>query len=159
MTKVLNDKTIIGIVIIVLMITASIIFQRREIILPEIAALVVGCLLYQNPIWVSRPLHIFLLPSITAVLGFLVNMLSIGLPQKLILVIVLMMVVLKIFKSSLAPTLATGLLPVITNASSYSFIISILLFTFLLALYLTLAYPEQKNDPLPQQINSKDGWF
>lgn len=139
------------------MITAAIIFDNREIILPEIAALAIGCLVYQNPIWLSKPLHIFLLPSITAVLGFLVNMLSILLAYKLILILALMMLVLRFFKSFLAPALATGLLPVITNTSSYSFIISILLLTCALSLYIVLTNTEKKNNGLPKQENSKDG--
>lgn len=133
------------------------VFKSKEIILPEIAALAVGCLVYQNPIWLSKPLHLFLLPSITAVLGFLVNMLPIEYAYKLVLILALMLLVLRLFKSFLAPALATGLLPVITNASSYSFIISILLFTCALSLYVVLSNTEKKNIGLPKQENSRDG--
>lgn len=159
MNKILYNKSSIGFAIIILMIAASMIFDSREIILPEIAALAIGCLVYQNPIWLSQPLHIFLLPSITAVLGFLVNMLDIGLAQKLILILALMMLVLKLFKSFLAPALATGLLPVITNATSYSFIVSILLLTSALALYLILAGSKEKTNCGLKQKNSKEGLF
>lgn len=157
MNKIFYNKSIIGFAIIALMIYASLIFNNREIILPEIAALAIGCLVYQNPEWLSKPLHIFLLPSITAVLGFFVNMLDVGLAQKLILILLLMFVVLKLFKSFLAPAFATGLLPVITNATSYSFIISILLFTSVLSLFLFLGDTKEKNNIHSKEQNSTDG--
>ncbi|MCI9845554.1 HPP family protein [Flavobacterium pectinovorum] len=157
MNKIFYNKSIIGFGIIIVMIAASVIFDSREIILPEMAALAVGCLMYQNPIWLSKPLHIFLLPSITAVLGFLVNMLDLELAQKLILILILMLLVLKLFKSFLAPALATGLLPVITNAESYSFIISILLLTSALSLYLILVGSKQKVDCSIKQHSSREG--
>lgn len=157
MNKIFYNKGIVGFIIIILMIIASMIFDSREIILPEIAALAIGCLVYQNLIWLSKPLHIFLLPSITAVLGFSVNMLDVGLAHKLVLILLLMFLVLKLFKSFLAPALATGLLPVITNATSYSFIISILLFTFVLSLSLILAGTKEKTNYQSKEQNSKDG--
>lgn len=157
MNKIFYYKSIVGFTIIILMIIAAMIFKTREIILPEIAALAIGCLVYQNPIWLSKPLHIFLLPSITALLGFLVDMLAIGYAYKLFLILVLMLLVLRIFKSSLAPALATGLLPVITNAASYSFIISILLLTSALSLYVAFSNTEKKNSSVPKQENSRDG--
>lgn len=158
MNKIFYNKSIVGFIIIILMIIAAMIFESREIILPEIAALAVGCLVYQNPIWLSKPLHIFLLPSITAVLGFLVNMLTIGYAYKLVLILALMLLVLRLFKSFLAPALATGLLPVITNATSYSFIISILLLTSALSLYVALTQTQEKNNyHLSKQQNSRDG--
>lgn len=157
MNKIFYNKGIIGFAIIILMIIASMIFDSREIILPEIAALAIGCLVYQNPIWLSKPLYIFLLPSITAVLGFLVNMLNVGLTQKLVLILFLMFLVLKFFKSFLAPALATGLLPVITNATSYSFIISILVLTSVLSLFLILADKKEKTNCQSKEQNSRDG--
>lgn len=157
MNKIFYNKSIIGFAIIILMIYASMIFNSREIILPEIAALAIGCLVYQNPVWLSKPLHIFLLPSITAVLGFFVNMLDVGLAQKLIVILLLMFVVLKLFKSFLAPAFATGLLPVITNATSYSFIISIFLFTSILSLSLILGDTKEKNNKKYKEQNSRDG--
>lgn len=159
MNKIFYNKSIIGFAIIVLMIYASLIFNSREIILPEIAALVVGCLVYQKPVWLSKPLHIFLLPSITAVLGFFVNMLDVGLAQKLILILLLMFVVLKLFKSFLAPAFATGLLPVITNATSYSFIISIFLFTSVLSLCLVLEDTKKKTIYSPKSKIPQMGLF
>jgi hypothetical protein len=119
------------------MIGISLIFSEKEIILPEMAALAIGCFIYENPVWISKPFHIFLLPSLTAVCGFLINKLDITMAEKLISILLLMLLILRLFKSSLAPALATGLLPVITNSTSNYFLLSILFFTLVLAVSIT----------------------
>lgn len=144
MRKIFSRNNILGFMIIILMIGASLIFKDKEIILPELAALTVGCLVYKNPVWLSKPLHIFLLPSITAIMGFLVNKLDVSLANKFIVLLPLMFLLLRLFKSNLAPALATGLLPVITNSNSYSFIISILVLTLLL--FIGLKFEKSSKD-------------
>lgn len=132
MGKLAINKTLLGFTLILFMLFISIHFGDKEIILPEMAALAVGCLIYQHPVWTAKPFHLFLLPSLTAIAGFLVNMLPLNMPEKLILILFIMALVLQIFKSALAPALATGLLPVITNSTSLSFIAAILGLTFIL---------------------------
>lgn len=44
------------------------------------------------------------------------------------------MLFLRIIQSNLGPSIATGLLPVVTNANEWSFIISVFIFTFILML-------------------------
>ncbi|UOE51440.1 hypothetical protein MTO98_10160 [Mucilaginibacter sp. SMC90] len=132
MKKIVAFKSALGYALILIMIGASILANNKEVILPEMAALAIGCLIHQNPVWLSKPFHIFLLPSITAIGGFLINKANLDLATKLILVVMFVLLTLQVFKSALAPALATGLLPVITNATSLYFIFSILAFTFLL---------------------------
>ena len=45
-----------------------------------------------------------------------------------------MMLFLRIIQSNLGPSIATGLLPVVTNATEWSFVISVFILTFLLML-------------------------
>lgn len=145
-TRTALGNKILSYVLILSMIALSVTFGDQEIILPEMAALAVGCLIYENPMWVSKPFHIFILPSITALCGFLINRLDIPIAAKLIVILLVMFVILSLFKSSLAPALATGLLPVITNSTSFSFLISILFFTLILAigLYFKTKVVEEK---------------
>jgi len=105
-----------------------------EIILPEIGALTTGTWIYHKNDWVNQPFKIFLAPFGTAVLGFLVNQLAISYPEKVILTLIAMLLWLRIVGSTLAPSFATGLLPVIVNATHWSFIIAIFAFTIILAL-------------------------
>lgn len=133
-SKIIFINKMLSYIFILSMISVSLFLSDKEIILPEMAALAVGCIIYEHPVWISKPLHIFLLPSLTAICGFLINRLDITMAEKLIAILIVMLLVLRIFKSSLAPALATGLLPIITNCTSFSFIASILVFTLILAL-------------------------
>lgn len=157
MKKLFFSKSLIAYFIIAVMIVASVIFKDKEIILPEMSALAIGCLVYQNPVWLSRPLHIFLLPSLTAILGFFINRLDFSLAQKFILVLIIMVLILRLFKSNLAPALATGLLPIITNSTSYSFIASILSLTLLLSLSIKLMYKPEKGSAQSNLHHYKNG--
>lgn len=121
-----------GYALIFIMVGVSLIVNNKEVILPEMAALAIGCLIQQYPAWLAKPFHIFLLPSITAIGGFLINKMDLGIAAKLILAVTFVLLTLLLFKSSLAPAMATCLLPVITNATSLYFIFSILVLTFLL---------------------------
>ena len=105
--------------LILLMAAAAFTFQEKEIILPELAALSVGCFLYKKNTWTSKPMHLFLLPVATAFIGFFINQLEINITVKIILVLVVMFILLHLVKSTLAPALATGLLPIVTNCDSY----------------------------------------
>lgn len=120
--------------LILLMTAFAFIFKEKEIILPELAALSIGCFMYKKEAWTGKPFHLFLLPSVTAFIGFFINQLEINIAAKIVAVIVMMVMLLYFIKSSLAPALATGLLPIVTNCDSYIFLVSILLFMGLLAI-------------------------
>lgn len=123
---------IIGFSFIIVMVASATLLNDMEIILPEIGALTAGTWIYQNGGWINQPLKIFLAPSGTAIIGFLINQLSIGYAQKVLLGLLLMLILLRVLRSNLAPSFATGLLPIIINATYWSFIIAILLFTLIL---------------------------
>lgn len=117
---------------ILIMVGATVFFGDREIILPEMAALCTGAFMYQEKSWLHNPHMLFWGPFGTAIIGFLVNMLPIGLAAKLIIVLVAMLAYMYLIGTKLGPSLATGLLPVITDAHSFSFIIAILAGTSIL---------------------------
>ncbi|CAJ1196004.1 hypothetical protein CPEBRM1_ABPJDJAI_01724 [Companilactobacillus paralimentarius] len=123
---------LIGFSFIIIMVASATLLNDMEIILPEIGALTAGTWIYQNDGWINQPLKIFLAPSGTAIIGFLINQLTIGYAQKVILGLLLMLVLLRVLHSNLAPSFATGLLPIIINATHWSFIVAILLFTLAL---------------------------
>jgi hypothetical protein len=123
---------IIAVTFILVMITASVLLNDHEIILPEVAAMAIAMWVYREAGWIRQPLKIFLAPSITAVIGFAVNQLHISYLGKVSLTLILLMLFLRIIQSNLGPSIATGLLPVVTNANEWSFIISVFIFTFIL---------------------------
>ncbi|MEO8534276.1 MAG: hypothetical protein ABI441_11015 [Flavobacterium sp.] len=120
--------------LILLMTAAALSFKDKEIILPELAALSIGCFIYKKNTWTGKPLHLFLLPSVTAFIGFFINHLEINMAAKIVVIMIVMLTVLYSIKSNLAPALATGLLPIVTNCDSYIFLISIVLSMGLLAI-------------------------
>jgi hypothetical protein len=132
--KVTIISYIISITFIIAMITASVMLKDHEIILPEVAAMAIAMWVYREAGWIRQPSKIFLAPSITAVIGFAVNQLHISYLEKVSLTLILLMLFLRIIQSNLGPSIATGLLPVVTNANEWSFIISVFVFTFILML-------------------------
>ncbi|MDN6126387.1 MAG: hypothetical protein L0I82_07785, partial [Lactiplantibacillus plantarum] len=103
-----------------------------EIILPEIGALTAGTWGYRKTAWTRQPLKLFLVPSGTAIIGFLVNQLLWSYALKVLVGLLLMLLLLKGLKSNLAPAFATGLLPIIINATHWTFIVAIFFWTICL---------------------------
>lgn len=127
-----------GFSFVLLMVGLAAILNDAEIILPEIAALTTGLWIYHEPGWLNQPAKIFWLPSITAIIGFGINHLPYQYSIKISLLLLIMVLLLCLFRSTLAPSFATGLLPIIVNATKPSFIIAILGFTFTLMLVVRL---------------------
>ncbi|AVK64332.1 hypothetical protein C5Z26_09485 [Lactobacillus sp. CBA3606] len=123
---------LVGFTLVLLMVAAATWLNDYEVILPEIAALTTGMWIYHNPTWLRQPYKIFLVPSGTAVIGFFINQLALTYPEKVLVALALMLLLLSVLRSTLAPAFATGLLPIIVNATHWSFIVAIFLFTLIL---------------------------
>lgn len=145
---------LIGFVFVLAMVGVATWLNDYEIILPEIAALTTGTWIYHKSDWVSQPLKIFLAPSGTAVIGFFVNQLPVNYPEKVLLTLLFVLILLKGLRSVLAPSFATGLLPIIVNATHMSFIVAIFAFTLILMAGVLLA-GLQKGQPTPEPIQFK----
>ncbi|WP_333663717.1 hypothetical protein [Chishuiella changwenlii] len=144
---------------ILLMIAVAVLFEDREIILPEVAALTVGIFTFREDKWIQRPFHIFLLPSITAILGFGINFLPILFSLKLLIVLIGMLLTLRLFKSQLAPALATGLLPIVTNAHSFLFLFAIFAFVLVLFCLIKVLKIKPIEDSVPIIYVSHNRWL
>lgn len=140
---------LIGFGLILIMVAVATYQNDAEIILPEIAALTAGLWIYHEPSWVANPLKIFVIPSTTAIIGFGINLLPWHYPTKILLLLALMVLLLSLARSTLAPAFATGLLPIIVNARHYSFIMAILVFTLILMLGVQLSQRTQKPSRTP----------
>lgn len=120
------------------MVAAAAFWNDREIVLPEIAAMAVALWVYREPSWMRHPEKIFLWPTATALMGFGINLLAIPYTAKLVLVLAGMLAFFLLLRYSLAPALATGFLPVVTNATEPSFIAAIVASTLILMLAVVL---------------------
>ncbi|BDZ29868.1 hypothetical protein RA086_01635 [Lactiplantibacillus sp. WILCCON 0030] len=123
---------LVGFALVLTMVGVATWLHDYEIILPEIAALTTGMWIYHKQDWVRQPIKIFLAPSGTAVIGFVINLLPLNYPTKVVLTLLLILVLLRGLRSTLAPSFATGLLPIIVNATHWSFIVAIFAFTLIL---------------------------
>ncbi|CAM3119510.1 HPP family protein [Lactiplantibacillus plajomi] len=118
-----------GLGFILAMVGVATLFQDTELILPEIGALTAGTWLYRKPTWIQQPFKLFLVPSGTAVIGFFINKMAWSYPLKVAVGVALMLGLMKVLRSNLAPAFATGLLPIIINATHWSFIVAIFFWT------------------------------
>ncbi len=125
-------------VLIVAMVAVAAGLDDREIVLPEIAAMAVALWAYRGQGWMRHPEKIFFWPSITALMGFGINMLALPFIAKLALVLLGMLTFFALFRYSLPPALATGFLPIVTNATEMSFLASIGITTLVLMLGVVL---------------------
>lgn len=124
----------IAIAFILVMVITSVMLDDPEIILPEIAAMAIGIWVYREAGWIRQPWKIFIAPSFTAAIGFTVNQLDLVYLGKVSLTLVLMMLFLRTIQSNFGPSLATGLLPLVTNAVEWSFMISVVLCSLIIML-------------------------
>lgn len=125
---------LIGYIFVVMMVLLSSKTKDIHLVLPEFAVLCVGVLGIKESHWIVSPYKIVIIPSITALMGYCVNLINMGYMLKINLIVMLMLLVLKIAKSRLAPAFATGLLPIITNTNHWYFIIMVISLTGLLML-------------------------
>ena len=79
-----EDAYIISFAFIIAMMTASVILKDHENILPEVAAMAIAMWVWRDAGWIRQPSKIFLAPSITALIGFVVNQLPISYLGKVI---------------------------------------------------------------------------
>ncbi|MBE9917336.1 hypothetical protein G8C92_25290 [Paenibacillus donghaensis] len=122
----------IAISFIVAMIAASVLLRNHEIILPEIAAMAIAMWVYREAGWIRQPSKIFIAPTVTAGIGLMINQLQIAYVGKVILTLMLIMLFLRIIRSNLAPSIATGLLPLVINTHEWSFVMIVFIFTIIL---------------------------
>ncbi|WP_235809016.1 hypothetical protein [Levilactobacillus senmaizukei] len=124
-----------------------------ETIMPELGPLTTGLWIYHNREWMYHPENIFLGPSGAALIGFLVNMLAISYGLKVFVTIALIVLLLRFLNSPLAPSFATGLLPVLTNATHWSYIFTVLGFTLILMIAIILRnHPGNGSERTPMSL-------
>ncbi|MVX34528.1 hypothetical protein [Myroides sp. LoEW2-1] len=138
---------------IVSMVAAAVLFKDREIVLPEIAALTIGLWVFQEKAWLRQPEKVFILPSITAFVGFSINMLEIPYVVKIVGILFFMLILMKVINYSLPPALATGFLPIVTNATHWSFVYAIIATTFILMIGIYL-FKLNKNIDRNSKVNT-----
>lgn len=137
---------LIGYILILLMVILSAEMDNNHLILPEFAVLCVGVLALKETHWIINPFKIVLMPSVTALMGFGVNLFKIDYLFNIYFIVLLMLIVLKLANSKLAPSFATGLLPIVTNTQHWYFILVVVGMTsvLMIVVYITGSYKSIK---------------
>lgn len=119
--------TIFAGAVIIFMIGMSVIFKDKEIIFPEIAALVTGIFLAPNQMWKDTgPFKFVFLMTLSALLGMaMAAYLSIPLFFKICIGYFFCIICLSVFKSGLFPMISACILPLLINAKSITYPISV----------------------------------
>ncbi len=99
--------------LIALMLAAGAVLGRPSIVFPEYGALVVGSLVHRLPLWRARVADIVVMPSLAAVAAVSLNATSLPMWCKETSMLVGVMVVLRLSRSAMVPTLSAGLLPLL----------------------------------------------
>ena len=121
-----------GFLLIIGMLLGVTFFKDSDILLPEIAAMTAGMWIYHEDGWIREPRKIITLPTITASIGFFINRTGLTYLEKVFLTTIFMLLILRIAKIYITPSLATGLFPIIVNSTHWSFLISIIISTVIL---------------------------
>ncbi len=112
--------------LVIFMYVAAEIIKDKEIIFPEIAALAVGAWYVKKSPWQEKPIYLWLSPTLAAMTG--VGMLHfLPYPRELLIsaTFVLISFQLFIFRSKVLPSISAAILPIVVNADSLFYILSV----------------------------------
>lgn len=127
-----------SILIVAFMLWAAEWMKQPEIIFPEISALAMGSFVFREKNWIYNPLHIWLAPTLAAGIGVGINFLTIQPVWKEILCLIVIVLFIKWLKVRVGPVISAGLLPVVLGVTSWLFVLSVCLLTFVIMLGIRL---------------------
>lgn len=121
------------------------------ILFPELAALSYDVITRPQGRWAARPMQVILTPTLTAILGlFLTQHLRYG-ALSMFLVVGLSLVTIKVTKSTVAPAISAGLLPMVLGEERWLYPVAICLGTGMLVgalrLWQVLVVSNDDQDP------------
>lgn len=132
----INKKNItISILLVTLLFFFYDLTLQKELIFPELGALVVGGFLLDKTPSAHKRTCYFLCPTICAFIGLGISKYSfIPLSLKVGLALMLVITILSVFNSYLYPSVSAAVLPIIMNSKDLIYPISVAFFTLLIAL-------------------------
>lgn len=127
---------LLSVFIVALMVASSCIFDNREIIFPEIAAIAVGAMISPKMSWNVNKIKIFIYILLCAVCGVLiVKYLPLPVWLQMIIGYALAQLFLLLSKSTFAPMISAMVLPIMLQTTTPVYIISAAFFTALILLF------------------------
>ncbi len=160
MNKTFASLTVV--LLVVFMFATANVINEKEIIFPEIAALGVGAWFIKNSPWCEKPLNLWLSPTFAALTGVVMLHFLPG-SQEILLECTFVLVVLQLclLRSKVLPSISAAILPIVINADSLYYILSVCILSGIIALGRRLLNQFQVNDPsLLQSLKEEpqQGW-
>lgn len=123
MPKIVYRYTIV-LIFIFLMVVLSTIFNEREIIFPELAAISTGLLIVEKRVWAVNRISAFVLLTIMSILGSIISLYS-PFPLWINMTIgsLLTLIILRIAHSNFYPILSAMVLPIMMHEGGWLYII------------------------------------
>lgn len=137
------------VLLVVFMYVVAEILNDKEIIFPEIAALGVGAWFIKNSPWGEKPIYLWISPTFAALTG--VGMLHfLPYPKEILIGGVFIAVVLQLclLRSKVLPSISAAILPIVINADSVYYILSVCMLSGIIAVGRGLLNHFQSNGPV-----------
>ena len=123
----------ISLVLILAMVSIAEITGEREIIFPEIAALVVGAWILEKQPWKVSKLGLVCLMTLCSIVGVLiVRYVNLGLTIEVLIGLVFTGLILKLSKTTLVPIISACILPIVLRTETWVYPISVFILTILI---------------------------
>lgn len=120
----------VSVLIVTVMVFVSEIFNEPEIVFPEIAALAMGGIISEKTVWKVNRKIMFLLMSISAFLGYFLAMAQdIPIVIRIAAAILICCAALLMSKTTMLPMISASVLPILTNAKSIIYPLSVIILT------------------------------
>lgn len=110
-------------------------FGVKDIIFPEIAALAFGAWIMEDRPWPGPAWTLWFSPTLGAITGVLIlHFMPTSIIWMILVALIFVFIELKIFKSSMSPTISAAVLPIIINAKGITYPIAVFIMTGAVAL-------------------------
>lgn len=141
--------------LVIFMYVAAELINDKEIIFPEIAALAVGAWYVKKSPWQENPIYLWLSPTLAAMTG--VGMLHfLPYPRELLIsaTFVFISFQLYIFRSKVLPSISAAILPIVVNADSLFYILSVSVLSGIIAVGRgTINYFQARDAAVPPPVS------
>ncbi len=146
-------------ILTVLMFLSAQLTGHKEIIFPEILAILTGAWVAKRQPWNTNKFRIWILTTLSALIGvLLVKYLPLGIYYKVIFSFLFTALSLILFKTTFIPAIPAGIFPIFMNVKTliYPLAVGIMVFAIVIGQYLLEKYHYRHKDKyLPQKINRK----
>lgn len=129
-----SNRFLSAYLLVILMLVGAVFLKQRDILFPEIAGMAMGVIVFPVQHWIKKPVHLWLSPTLGALMGTLLNELSLTPLHKIWLGLVIIVILMHVFRVNFGPTIPATLLPIFIGLHDFVFVISTAIFTFVIML-------------------------